>query len=62
MSLFVHANNESEAIGLWGDHYHGWNEPNRNMLFVYDVSQTALAPSVMQWDKIPQYRLTAPQL
>jgi hypothetical protein len=56
MDLFVHAENVATAVRLWEQHYDGWDNPDGRKVQVYDVSQTALCPSVMIWEHIPMVK------
>jgi hypothetical protein len=62
MDLFVHAADPATAVRLWGQHYAGWNDPDHKRVKVYDVSQTALAPCIMDWSAIPMTEYKAPKL
>ena len=60
----VHANTPKEAVELWAKDVKAWVawEPERTgWVEIYDLSQTALCPGVMDWDTIPLYKCKVPK-
>lgn len=51
--LFVHADTPSEAGKLYTDYFKLDATWTPRMLKAYDLSQSALCPSVMGWEHIP---------